>query len=135
MKEEVDRYRVIIGNKTCVFEKEDDPTLMRAPSAGKLLNYVVEDGSKVFRNHPYAEMEVMKMVMTLTASVSGTITYVKRAGAVLESGSVSAKLELDDPTKVLESYFLLSLIESYRSFTPYIILNYRTIFSRETDEA
>ena len=135
MKEEVDRYRVIIGNKTCVFEKEDDPTLMRAPSAGKLLNYVVEDGSKVFRNHPYAEMEVMKMVMTLTASVSGTITYVKRAGAVLESGSVIAKLELDDPTKVLESYFLLSLIESYRSFTPYIILNYRTIFSRETDEA
>ena len=62
MKEEVDRYRIIIGNKTCVFEKEDDPTLMRAPSAGKLLNYLVEDGGRVIRNQPYAEIEVMKMV-------------------------------------------------------------------------
>ena len=26
MKEEVDKYRVVIGGKTCVFEKENDPT-------------------------------------------------------------------------------------------------------------
>ncbi len=29
MKEEVDSYRVMIDNKTCVFEKENDPTLLR----------------------------------------------------------------------------------------------------------
>ena len=29
MKEEVDKYRVVIGGKTCVFEKENDPTKLR----------------------------------------------------------------------------------------------------------
>ena len=29
MKEEVGSYRVVIGNKTCVFEKENDPTVLR----------------------------------------------------------------------------------------------------------
>ncbi|XP_055343612.1 acetyl-CoA carboxylase-like [Paramacrobiotus metropolitanus] len=102
MKEEVDRYRLVIGNKTCVFEKEDDPTLMRAPSAGKLLNYLVENGGRVIRNQPYAEIEVMKMVMTLTASLSGVLEQVKRPGAVLEAGSVIGRLALDDPSRVQE---------------------------------
>ena len=29
MKEEVSSYRIVIGHKTCVFEKENDPTLLR----------------------------------------------------------------------------------------------------------
>ena len=29
MKEEVDKYRIVIGGKTCVFEKENDPTNLR----------------------------------------------------------------------------------------------------------
>ena len=29
MREEVDKYRVVIGGKTCVFEKENDPTKLR----------------------------------------------------------------------------------------------------------
>lgn len=29
MKEEVDRYRVVIGNQTCIFEKEKDPSVLR----------------------------------------------------------------------------------------------------------
>lgn len=29
MKEEVDRYRIIIGNQTCVFEKQNDPSILR----------------------------------------------------------------------------------------------------------
>lgn len=73
---------------------------MRAPSAGKLLSYLVEDGGRVIRNQAYAEIEVMKMVMTLTATESGTLEHVKRAGAVLECGSVIAKLQLDDPSRV-----------------------------------
>ena len=58
MKEEVDRYRVVIGNQTCVFEKDNDPTILRAPSAGKLLNYLVEDGGHVYAGQGYCEMEV-----------------------------------------------------------------------------
>ncbi|KAJ8978777.1 hypothetical protein NQ317_015501 [Molorchus minor] len=100
MKEEVDRYRIVIGNQTCVFEKENDPTILRSPSAGKLIGCIIEDGCHVNKGQAYAEIEVMKMVMTLTANESGIVTYVKRPGAVLDAGSLIATLELDDPTLV-----------------------------------
>jgi acetyl-CoA carboxylase/biotin carboxylase 1 len=58
MREEVDRYRIGIGNQTCVFEKENDPSLLHSPSAGKLLNYLVEDGGHVNAGQAYAEIEV-----------------------------------------------------------------------------
>ncbi|GCB68953.1 hypothetical protein scyTo_0000973 [Scyliorhinus torazame] len=103
MKEEVDRYRVTIGNKTCVFEKENDPSLLRSPSAGKLIQYTVEDGGHVFANHCFAEIEVMKMVMSLVSQASGCIHYVKRTGAVLEPGCVIAKMQLDDPSRVQQA--------------------------------
>lgn len=100
MKEEVDSYRVIVGNKTCVFEKEKDPTVLRSPSAGKLLQYVVEDGGHIFAGEAYAEIEVMKMVMTLTVQESGCIHFVKRPGVTLETGCVVAHMNLDDPSSV-----------------------------------
>ncbi|XP_017722488.1 PREDICTED: acetyl-CoA carboxylase 1 isoform X2 [Rhinopithecus bieti] len=103
MKEEVDRYRITIGNKTCVFEKENDPSVMRSPSAGKLIQYIVEDGGHVFAGQCYAEIEVMKMVMTLTAVESGCIHYVKRPGAALDPGCVLARMQLDNPSKVQQA--------------------------------
>ncbi|XP_056647760.1 acetyl-CoA carboxylase isoform X2 [Diorhabda sublineata] len=103
MKEEVDRYRIVIGNQTCVFEKENDPTILRSPSAGKLIGYVIEDGGHVNKGQAYAEIEVMKMVMTLTAAESGLVTYVKRPGAVLDAGSIIASLDLDDPSLVTKA--------------------------------
>lgn len=98
MKEEIDRYRVTVGNKTCVFEKERDPTVLRSPSAGKLLQYVVTDGSHVSASQPYAEIEVMKMVMTLHVQHSGCIRFLKRPGTVLEPGCIVALMDLDDPS-------------------------------------
>ncbi|XP_043924452.1 acetyl-CoA carboxylase 2 [Protopterus annectens] len=100
MKEEIDRYRITIGGKTCVFEKEKDPSVLRSPSAGKLLQYLVEDGEHVFAGQCFAEMEVMKMVTTMVAQESGCIHYVKRPGSLLDAGCLVASLELDDPTKV-----------------------------------
>ncbi|KAK2837305.1 hypothetical protein Q5P01_014517 [Channa striata] len=100
MKEEVDSYRITVGNKTCVFEKEKDPTVLRSPSAGKLLQYMVDDGSHLFAGETYAEIEVMKMVMTLTVQQSGCIHFVKRPGAVLEPGCVVAHVKLDDPSSI-----------------------------------
>ncbi|XP_004636404.1 acetyl-CoA carboxylase 2 [Octodon degus] len=100
MKEEVDSYRITIGNKTCVFEKENDPTVLRSSSAGKLIQYTVEDGGHVEAGSSYAEIEVMKMIMALSVQESGVVKYVKRPGAVLEAGCVVARLELDDPSKV-----------------------------------
>ncbi|XP_056313480.1 acetyl-CoA carboxylase isoform X3 [Danio aesculapii] len=98
MKEEIDRYRVTVGNKTCVFEKERDPTVLRSPSAGKLLQYVVADGSHVLASQPYAEIEVMKMVMTLHVQHSGCIRFLKRPGTVLEPSCIVALMDLDDPS-------------------------------------
>ncbi|XP_064490125.1 acetyl-CoA carboxylase-like isoform X4 [Ornithodoros turicata] len=100
MKEEVDRYRVVIGNQTCVFEKEKDPTVLRSPSTGKLLQFLVEDGAHVVCGQQYAEIEVMKMVMTLTVEECGCVHFIRRSGAVLEAGCELARLELDDPTRV-----------------------------------
>ncbi|KAI5726751.1 hypothetical protein M8J76_007892 [Diaphorina citri] len=103
MREEVDRYRIVIGNQTCVFEKENDPSLLRSPSAGKLLSFLVEDGGHITKGQAYAEIEVMKMVMTLAASESGSVFYVKRPGAVVDAGSLIATLELDDASLVTKA--------------------------------
>ncbi|XP_049793738.1 acetyl-CoA carboxylase isoform X1 [Schistocerca nitens] len=103
MREEVDRYRIVIGNQTCIFEKEKDPSLLRSPSPGKLLSFLVEDGGHVDRGQAYAEIEVMKMVMTLTASEAGCVFYVKRPGALLELGTLIAHLELDDASLVTKA--------------------------------
>lgn len=41
-----------------MFEKEKDPTVLRSPSAGKLLQYLVEDGGHIISGETYAEIEV-----------------------------------------------------------------------------
>lgn len=41
-----------------MFEKENDPTVLRSPSAGKLVQYKVEDGGHVEAGSSYAEIEV-----------------------------------------------------------------------------
>ncbi|XP_051888522.1 acetyl-CoA carboxylase 2 isoform X1 [Pristis pectinata] len=117
MKEEIDKYRITIGNKTCVFEKEKDPTVLRSPSAGKLLQYLVEDGGHVFAGHCYAEIEVMKMVMALTVEESGCVHYVKRPGACLEQGCTVAKMELDDPTKLHPAQLYTGIFEPQQLLT------------------
>ena len=47
----------------------------RSVSAGKLINYLVEDGGHVFAGDVFAEIEVMKMVMELPVAENGW--YVK----------------------------------------------------------
>ncbi|CAL7951788.1 unnamed protein product [Xylocopa violacea] len=103
MREEVDRYRIVIGNQTCIFEKDNDPSLLRSPSAGKLVNYLVEDGGHVNAGQAYAEIEVMKMVMSVTASEAGNVFYAKTQGAILEAGTLIARLELDDPSLITKA--------------------------------
>ncbi|XP_060699469.1 acetyl-CoA carboxylase 2 isoform X2 [Hemiscyllium ocellatum] len=115
MKEEIDKYLITIGNKTCVFEKEKDPTVLRSPSAGKLLQYLVEDGGHVLAKHCYAEIEVMKMVMALAVEESGCVHYVKRPGACLEQGSIVAKMELDDPKKLHTAHLHTGVFASQQS--------------------
>ncbi|CAB1319436.1 unnamed protein product [Coregonus sp. 'balchen'] len=123
MKEDVDSYRITVGNKTCVFEKEKDPTVLRSSSAGKLLLYLVEDGGHICAGNSYAEIEVMKMVMTLTVVESGCVRYVKRHGAVLEPGCVVARMDLDDPSSIHPASYPLT----YFNTTLWLHLNWHPI--------
>ncbi|KAK3859492.1 hypothetical protein Pcinc_034403 [Petrolisthes cinctipes] len=103
LKDEVDKYRITIGHQTCVFEKENDPTTLRTAAPGKLINYLQEDGSHVFVGQPYAEIESMKMVMTLTVNESGCVYHLKRPGAVLNAGDIIGRLDLDDASIVTKA--------------------------------
>lgn len=100
MKEEVERYRLVVGGRTCIFDKENDPTLMRTVSAGKLIRYLVDDGGHVNKGEAYCEVEVMKMVMSLYASASGKLTHALTGGSILEAGDLLGTLVLDDPNQV-----------------------------------
>lgn len=61
LMEDVSSYRVTIGIQTCVFQKENDPTLLRSPSAGKLVQFLVDDGGHVKAGDVYAEIEVIQI--------------------------------------------------------------------------
>jgi len=98
--EEVGTLRVSIDNKTCLIEQESDPTQLRSPSPGKLVRFLVESGDHVKAGEAYAEIEVMKMIMSLIATEDGVPQFVKQAGAALEAGDILGILTLDDPSKV-----------------------------------
>ena len=100
MKEEVSSYRVIINNQTMVFEKENDPTILRSPSAGKLLKLLKCDGDHVCKGEVYAEIVVMKMVMTLSSEQDGLVHFDCGPGAVLEAGTIIGHITLDDSSLV-----------------------------------
>lgn len=46
---------------------------MLAISTGKLVRYLVPDGGHIAADAPYAEVEVMKMMMPLLAPASGAL--------------------------------------------------------------
>jgi acetyl-CoA carboxylase/biotin carboxylase 1 len=99
MHEEAEGYRIVVGNQTMVFEKENDPSILRATSPGKLIKYLIMDGEHCARDQEYCIIEVMKMSMTLRAKEAGKIHFVKRPGAILETAGIIATMTLDDPSQ------------------------------------
>ncbi|KAL7058134.1 hypothetical protein AAHC03_016978 [Spirometra sp. Aus1] len=96
-REDAQGYQTVIDNRTIVFSKECDLSLLRSPSPGKLVQFTVSDGCHVFENEVYALVEVMKLVLELRSPASGCIFHLRCAGAILESGALIARLQLDDP--------------------------------------
>lgn len=88
--------RLEIDGKTVVFEKENDPATMRASTTGKLMRFLVKDGEHVQPGTPFAEIEVMKMLMQLQANHAGVITHVASEEMYVKAGDVLATLDLDD---------------------------------------
>ncbi|KAG0240329.1 acetyl-coenzyme-A carboxylase [Actinomortierella wolfii] len=98
--EEVQATRLMVDGKTCLLEKENDPTQLRSPSPGKLVRFLVESGDHVKANQAYAEIEVMKMYMPLIAAEDGIVQFIKQPGTTLEAGDIIGILSLDDPSRV-----------------------------------
>ena len=92
--------RLTVDGKTCLFHEEYDPTQLRSAMQGKLVRFLAADSTHVDKDKPYAEIEVMKMYITLTAPESGIIRTLKPEGSVLEAGELMATLVLDDPARV-----------------------------------
>lgn len=57
-REEVGALRLMIDNKTCLIEQENDPTQLRSPSPGKLVRFLVDSGDHVKAGDAFAEIEV-----------------------------------------------------------------------------
>ncbi|KAL2915487.1 acetyl-coenzyme-A carboxylase [Polyrhizophydium stewartii] len=99
-KEESHLTQLILDGKTCLLEKENDPTKLRSPSPGKLVRFLVDDGHHLKSGEAFAEIEVMKMYMPLLASESGVVKFDKPAGSVLAAGDIIGTITLDDPSRV-----------------------------------
>lgn len=99
-REEVGALRLMIDNKTCLIEQENDPTQLRSPSPGKLVRFLVESGEHVKAGEAFAEIEVMKMYMPLIAAEDGCPQFIKQPGGTLEAGDIVGILTLDDPSRV-----------------------------------
>eukprot|EP00887_Chlorella_sp_A99_P005434 scaffold1.g5434.t1 len=100
LEEEAAGTRLNIGPRTCLLSNEHDPSSLLSMSTGKLVRYLVDDGGRVEADQPYAEVEVMKMVMTLLAPAAGVLRARLAEGAVLAPGLLIASLDLDDPGAV-----------------------------------
>ena len=64
------------------------------------MRYIVSNGEHVDQGQPFAEIEVMKMIMPVVAPLSGCIQFEQNAGCILNPGTVLGTLELDDPSSV-----------------------------------
>ncbi|KAG5984994.1 Acetyl-CoA carboxylase [Claviceps digitariae] len=112
-KEEVGATRLSVDSKTCLLEQENDPTQLRTPSPGKLVQYAVENGAHVKAGQTYAEVEVMKMYMPLVAQEDGIVQLIKQPGATLEAGDILGILALDDPSRVKQAQPFVDKLPSY----------------------
>lgn len=96
-EKEVGGLRLLVDSRTCLLANEHDPSQVLALSAGKLMRYLVDNGDHVAQDQPYAEVEVMKMVMPLLAPAPGKVAFKMPEGSLLTAGDLIARLDLDDP--------------------------------------
>ena len=81
-EEEAIGTRITIDSLTCLLANESDPSRLVAMSPGKLVRYLVEDGTHVDMDQPYAEVEVGSVMLLLTScntSVWDIMMFSRRA--------------------------------------------------------
>ncbi|ONK64464.1 uncharacterized protein A4U43_C07F26320 [Asparagus officinalis] len=99
-EEEAAGTRLLIDGRTCLLQNDHDPSKLVAETPCKLLRFLVQDGSHVETDTPYAEVEVMKMCMPLLLPASGVIHFTMSEGQAMQAGDLIARLDLDDLSAV-----------------------------------
>uniref|UniRef100_A0A915CZQ3 biotin carboxylase n=1 Tax=Ditylenchus dipsaci TaxID=166011 RepID=A0A915CZQ3_9BILA len=103
LEEETERFKVCIGKTMTIFEKGNDPSMLRSSNAGRLLQYLKKDGEHVNVGEVYAEIESMKMVITMEVrKAGGKLACVAQPGQVLFPGTLIARLEDQDDALSLD---------------------------------
>ena len=79
------------------------PATLSSSVCGKLVRFLVADGDHIEQEMPYAELEIMKIYLTLHAPESGRISLAMPAGCSIDVDDVVATSDFNDPTKVRPS--------------------------------
>jgi acetyl-CoA carboxylase/biotin carboxylase 1 len=74
-REDAAGLRLLLNGQTCVFSSEYDPTCLRASMAGKLVRFLVPDGSRVAAGAPYAEIEVSPLLGLTVGRLNPLLRY------------------------------------------------------------
>ncbi|MES1922762.1 Acetyl-CoA Carboxylase, partial [Bonamia ostreae] len=86
---------ITINGRTRLFQKENDPSQIRATIPGKLMRYVAKDGERIEKNGIVAEIEVMKIVIPLLSAEEGVLETCLTEGSIISVGDIVAKLDFD----------------------------------------
>lgn len=93
LEETSDKFKVTIGASMVVFEKDNDPTILKSPYTGKLLGYKKPNREWVGVGAVYASVESMKLVFNVEVKKApGRLEHVAKEGDLLYPGSVIARL-------------------------------------------
>ncbi|EFC36537.1 predicted protein [Naegleria gruberi] len=101
--EEPSGLKLTLDGKVCMFTKEFDPSQLRSTLSGKFMKYLVENGAHVKPNTPVAELEVMKMIVTVYAPLPGRVNHCLVDGTGVNQGDIIAIIDLDDKSQVKRS--------------------------------
>uniref|UniRef100_A0A8L8K586 Acetyl-CoA carboxylase n=1 Tax=Heligmosomoides polygyrus TaxID=6339 RepID=A0A8L8K586_HELPZ len=92
LEETSDKFKVTIGRSIVVFEKDNDPSILKSPYTGKLLSYKKPNREWVSVGAVYASVESMKLVFNVENLYHFGLEHVAKEGDLLYPGSVIARL-------------------------------------------
>ncbi|KAF1749071.1 hypothetical protein GCK72_025538 [Caenorhabditis remanei] len=93
LEEDKDIYKLKISNNIIIFEKDNDPSVLKSPYTGKFLGYKKEEGEFVDVGEIFATVESMKLVFNVEVKKSpGRLQYVAHEGEAINPGSVIGRL-------------------------------------------
>jgi acetyl-CoA carboxylase/biotin carboxylase 1 len=92
--------RMKVNGQTVMIPTVYNPSELRADVTGKIVRYLQPDGAAINKGDAFVEVEAMKMIMSVKAPESGTITHTLSPGSIISAGDLMATLKLQDPSRV-----------------------------------